>query len=344
MTSERANTPSTRQNPSKSRNSRSNYSSDCESSSLRLTRTTLLRQSKAKDRNNRTSTPSVTSSTTTNLAAREKKKVIRSNSERLNQLSKPPMRRLASRQSGNESSDTEARACVRPGRRKSAAAVESRRHTSRGRLPQDTNLESKILRHSRYDKPRVHPGRKVAASVTSESETEDQDVKMYGRRHQVVRSFRSPPDGEMGDQIAKMSHDVALNLSLLSNKTRDEDEPSNIDSLDQDSEIEDEDESGRRKTWDYSQSTALDNLMLSNVCALSVRLCAIADGLTGKIALLHSRSAPYNPSKSHVPLLQQTSSQEMATLVNNLRHVESQLIRADKILDPPPKLQSLLRD
>jgi len=76
------------------------------------------------------------------------------------------MRRLASRQSGNESSDTEARACVRPGRRKvtlrdassrfeihiqSAASVESRRHTSRGRLPQDTNLESKILRHSRYE-------------------------------------------------------------------------------------------------------------------------------------------------------------------------------------------------
>ena len=74
------------------------------------------------------------------------------------------------------------------------------------------------------------------------------------------------------------------------------------------------------------------------------RLCAIADGLAGKVSLLHGGSAPYDISKSKIPLLQQTSSQEMATIVNNLRHVEMQLLRADELLDPTQKLRELMRE
>ena len=74
------------------------------------------------------------------------------------------------------------------------------------------------------------------------------------------------------------------------------------------------------------------------------RLCAIADGLAGKVSLLHGGSAPYDITKSKIPLLQQTSSQEMATIVNNLRHVEMQLLRADELLDPSHKLRELLHE
>ena len=163
----------------------------------------------------------------------------------------------------------------------------------------------------------------------------------------------------MSDQIAKMSNDLVANLSLLSNLPLDEDTtnsetttvilnpPSHLDSLDAESVVDQpalvdctNDRVLGRKTWD--RSPELDTLMLSNVVALSVRLCAIADGLSSKIALYHNRSAPYDAGLSQVPLLQQTSSQEMATLVNNLRHVESQLQRADRILGPSYKLRDNL--
>ena len=163
----------------------------------------------------------------------------------------------------------------------------------------------------------------------------------------------------MSDQIAKMSNDLAANLSLLSNLPLDEDTttnsetttvilnpPSQLDSLDAESvadhpvDCTNDRVTGNRKTWD--RSPELDALMLSNVVALSVRLCAIADGLSSKIALYHNRSAPYEGGLSQVPLLQQTSSQEMATLVNNLRHVESQLQRADRILGPAYKIRDNL--
>lgn len=229
----------------------------------------------------------------------------------------------------------------------------------------------------------VNPGRRHVtrtSSATSESEDEaaivasrQDDIKRRVReRHRAVglRAYgsggggRSSPDGDDvavkgGDLIARASNDLVRNLSLLSSSvdqttttTNDEgddattlvDAPSNVDSLDVDGFEATSLEERARKTWKSGEAGALDNLMLSNVCALSVRLCAIADGLTGKIALLHARSAPYDPSKSQVPLLQQTSSQEMATLVNNLRHVESQLLRADRILDPGHKLRDIMHD
>ena len=98
-----------------------------------------------------------------------------------------------------------------------------------------------------------------------------------------------------------------------------------------------------RRTWN-SGTSALDNLVLSNVCALSSRLAVLADSVAAKIAVLHSGAPPVDLSKSQVPLLRQTSTEEMASIVSNLRKVEMQLLRADEIIDPEKKLLDLVRD
>jgi len=169
----------------------------------------------------------------------------------------------------------------------------------------------------------------------------------------------------MSDEIARVSHDLARNLRLLSSKEVDDVTvtsstltsslvgPSEADSLERTPLTVESPptaslttarmDKGARKTWEPCAGVAaLDSLMLSNVCALSARLCAVADSLTGKLAILHGGSAPYDLSRSQVPLLQQTGTQEMATIVNNLRHVEMQLLRADEIVDPSQKLKELL--
>ena len=143
----------------------------------------------------------------------------------------------------------------------------------------------------------------------------------------------------MSEQIAQMSSDFVRDLGLLSGKTLVDESldtaltasdqstlqqapPSNVDSLDtnvstdnnsfpardglllDDEDFVSSDRVPPRKTWNSrANGNALDGLMLSNVCALSSRLCAIADGLTGKIALLHARSAAYDTNQSQIPML-----------------------------------------
>ena len=159
----------------------------------------------------------------------------------------------------------------------------------------------------------------------------------------------------MSSEIARVSQSLARDLKLLTSRTLDDStltasedlttvnsnvSPSENDSLEQNViQISSPPASERRKTWN-SDRTALDGLMLSNVCALSSRLCTVADCVVEKIAVLHRCAPAVDLSKSKVPLLQQTASQEMATIVNNLRRVEMQLLRADEIIDPEQKMKS----
>ena len=158
----------------------------------------------------------------------------------------------------------------------------------------------------------------------------------------------------MSNEIARVSHLLARDIRLLTSKTLEDTTtsgdfttgstvtPSENDSLESPA-IQVESPPARRRTWNHGQ-TALDGLMLSNVCALSTRLSAVADAVVGKIAVMHGGAPSVDISRSQVPLLQQTASQEMAVIVNNLRRVEMQLLRADEIIDPDQKLQNLIRD
>lgn len=168
--------------------------------------------------------------------------------------------------------------------------------------------------------------------------------------------FRSPPDGEMSHEIARASYNLARDISLLTSKTLQDSitssedvtshsmlstiTPSDKDSLEHNAVVVESPPAATRRTWN-SGTSALDNLMLSNVCALSSRLTTVADSVVAKIEILHSGTPSVDLSKSKVPLLQQTASQEMAAIVNNLRKVEMQLLRADEIIDPEKKLQNL---
>ena len=159
----------------------------------------------------------------------------------------------------------------------------------------------------------------------------------------------------MSSEIARVSHQLAQDIRLLTSKTIDDattttDQltsrstitPSENDSLEPRAILVDSPPSPeRRRTWN-SGRTALDSLMLSNVCALSSRLRSLSDNVVGKIAVMHGGAPAVDLSQSQVPLLQQTASQEMALIVNNLRRVEMQLLRADEIVDPDKKFQNLI--
>lgn len=223
---------------------------------------------------------------------------------------------------------------------------------------------------------------------------------------------RSPPDGEMSDEIARVSHNLAKDLNFLSNslltksenfipgdslnssvisrnisKTYDTNSAEKSTSLDQSinsgntithhlngpftppislalsfsndpstdmSTVSTENkfiasstsQSPSRRTWTVG-SEPLDNLMLSNMCSLSERLCTIANKVSKKVKILHIPLHHDPPIKnglseaSHVPVLQQTSTEEMALLANNLRYLESQLINIDYLVDPNRNLEAL---
>jgi len=160
----------------------------------------------------------------------------------------------------------------------------------------------------------------------------------------------------MSNEIARVSHLLARDIRMLTSKTLEDTTttttsadfstitPSEHDSLEPIAiQVESPPSPERRRTWNQGR-TALDSLMLSNVCALSTRLSAVADTVVGKIAIMHGGTPSVDLSKSQVPLLQQTASQEMAVIVNNLRRVEMQLLRADEIIDPDQKLKNLIHD
>ena len=161
----------------------------------------------------------------------------------------------------------------------------------------------------------------------------------------------------MSSEIARVSHLLARDMRLLTSRTLEDTttssgdfanmsssvSPSEHDSLEPTIQVDSPPAPARRRTWNHGRS-ALDSLMLSNVCALSTRLSAVADTVVGKIAVMRGGAPNVDISKSQVPLLQQTASQEMAVIVNNLRRVEMQLLRADEIIDPDRKLQDLIHD
>uniref|UniRef100_H2Z4S5 Uncharacterized protein n=1 Tax=Ciona savignyi TaxID=51511 RepID=H2Z4S5_CIOSA len=240
---------------------RNNSSSDCESS-LRLNRTTLLRQNKAKDVDKARPWQSDSLTSTTVSKPPKEKKKVRTSMERLNELSRPPARRM-SRCSETESSDTESFSNLRSFKKRGPAtpASRSRRH-SRGSITTETegsvldtqrtntSLGAKIVRKSRtndsrptrsgsldratYRSRRLESRRKSNTpqaysdcASTSESELDSNNNNMTssistGTSLDTCTYNRSPPDGEMSDEIARASHDLARDLRILTSKSLDD--------------------------------------------------------------------------------------------------------------------------
>lgn len=109
----------------------------------------------------------------------------------------------------------------------------------------------------------------------------------------------------------------------------------------------------QRRTWIVG-SEPLDNLMLSNAVSLSNKICHSINLLSEKFRSSHQSKygdhsqlckyeefteKRFSSNSSDVPLLQQTSTEEMAELVNNLRHIECVVKHMDSYINLDCSLQ-----